>query len=84
MSALSAETRVLLAAVLEAIELPHPATVGDAEVHGRVLSDRVMHLVIALQSIRDESRDVDWALDYLRERLAEHPTDVYRAWGEQS
>ncbi|WP_327654785.1 hypothetical protein [Streptomyces sp. NBC_00483] len=85
MSALSDEAGVLLAAVLEAIDLPHPATVGDTEGHDKVLNDRVMHLVVALKSIRDNPRqDVEWTLDYLRERLAEHPTDGYRAWGEPS
>lgn len=83
MNALPAETRELLAAVLEAIDIPHPATVGDTEAHDKVLNDRVMHAVVALQSILDNPRqDIDWTLRYMRERLAEHPTDGYRAWGE--
>lgn len=75
--------RGLLAAVLEALDIPHPATVGDTEDHDRVLNDRAMHVVVALHdALRDgPSLGVEWTTRYLRERLAEHPADGYRHWG---
>lgn len=71
--------RDLLAAVLEAIDLPHPATVGGSEAHDRLLSIRVVHARIALHSILDDGPDMGpaWNAQYLRERLAEHPVAGY-------
>ena len=74
--------RDLLAAVLEAIDLPHPATVGGAETHDRILAARAVHARIALRSALG---DVDlgpclgptWNARYLRERLAQHPITGY-------
>ncbi|AVH59711.1 MULTISPECIES: hypothetical protein [Streptomyces] len=76
--------RDLLAAVLEALDIPHPATVGDTEAHDRLLNDRAMHAAIALRSVLDDNplTSVEWTTTYLRERLAEHPPTGYRAWGE--
>jgi hypothetical protein len=71
--------RVLLAAVLEAIDLPHPATAGGSEAHDRLLSTRVVHARIALRSILDDGPDMGpaWNAQYLLERLAEHPVTGY-------
>ncbi|MGW0626076.1 Rmf/CrpP fold protein [Streptomyces sp. NPDC002758] len=41
--------RDLLAAVLDALDIPHPATVGDSEAHDRILIDRASHAKIALR-----------------------------------
>lgn len=71
----------LLAAVLEALDIPHPATVGDTETHDRILVDRVMHTVIALKGVFQRGDDPGWSADYLRRRLAEHPPTGYRAAG---
>lgn len=75
--------RDLLAAVLEAIDIPHPATIGDGETHDRVLNDRAMHAAVALRSVLDDKplTDVEWTTEYLRARLAEHPPTGYRHWG---
>ncbi|KMS74532.1 hypothetical protein ACH49_22455 [Streptomyces leeuwenhoekii] len=71
--------RDLLAAVLEAIDLPHPATTAGAEVHDRLLGTRVVHARIALRSILDDGPHLGpaWSAQYLRERLAEHPVTGY-------
>ncbi|MFI0134735.1 hypothetical protein [Streptomyces luteogriseus] len=70
--------RELLAAVLEALDIPHPATVGHQEAHDRILNDRVTHAKIALRSALDGGPlGVDWDTQYLRERLAEHPPTGY-------
>ncbi|MBI0294482.1 hypothetical protein JBE04_08300 [Streptomyces sp. PRKS01-29] len=75
----------LLRAVLEALDIPHPATFGDSEIHARVLADRVMHTVVALHGVLDERAaghlDIEWTTSYLRKRLAEHPPTGYRAAG---
>jgi hypothetical protein len=77
----SSELRALLAAVLEAIAIPHPATIGDGEAHGAVLADRVMHARIALENVLQRGDDAGWSADYLRARLGEHPPTGYRAAG---
>lgn len=80
-----------LRAVLDALDIPHPATVGDSEAHARILNMRVMHAVVMLQSVmrtadrREPSsarqwtpgdlREVRWSTEYLRDRLAEHPAE---------
>jgi hypothetical protein len=82
---MSAEARNLLAALLEALDIPAPATVGDTEQHDRILNDRVMHAVIALHGVLDDeapSLGIEWTTTYLRARLAEHPATGYRAWGQ--
>lgn len=75
------DVRDLLAAVLEALDIPHPATIGDGEQHARVLTDRAMHARIALENVLQRGDDPGWSADYLRARLAEHPPTGYRAAG---
>ncbi|MEU2598427.1 hypothetical protein ABZ669_14545 [Streptomyces hirsutus] len=69
----------LLAAVLEALDIPHPATVGGTEAHDRLLNARAVHARIALRSALDDGPDLGpaWNAQYLRERLAEHPVTGY-------
>ncbi|MET7900364.1 hypothetical protein ABZS86_02425 [Streptomyces sp. NPDC005355] len=76
--------RELLRAVLEALDIHAPATVGDGEVHDRLLADRAMHAVIALRGVLQDGDDPGWSADYLRARLTEHPTTGYRADAEGS
>jgi hypothetical protein len=78
-----APVRELLAAVLEAIDLPYPATVGDSERYHEVLERRVAHVAIALRGVLHDRplMDVEWEAEYLRERLAEHPPTGYRHVG---
>ncbi|MBT2391659.1 hypothetical protein J7E87_20025 [Streptomyces sp. ISL-1] len=73
------ELRGLLAAVLEALDIPHPATIGDSEVHHRILADRAMHAVIALRSALGNRAllDIEWTTEYLREQLVKHPATGY-------
>ncbi|MDQ0684843.1 hypothetical protein QFZ56_003806 [Streptomyces achromogenes] len=76
------ELRVLLEAVLEAVAIPYPATVGDGEVHDRILSDRVMHARVALEGVLRRGDEPGWSAEYLRIKLAEIPATGYRAAGE--
>ncbi|GGV77484.1 hypothetical protein GCM10010294_45090 [Streptomyces griseoloalbus] len=70
--------RELLAAVLEALDIPAPATVGGTEAHDRVLNARVMHAKIALENVlEDDPLGIEWTTQYLRERLAETPPTGY-------
>lgn len=85
MSALSGETRDLLAVVLEAIDIPYAATAGHEETRARILDGRIMQLKVSLQRIAEAAdrgdRYVDETLTeglaYLREQLAAHPAEGY-------
>ncbi|MGY1499163.1 hypothetical protein ACW4TU_21690 [Streptomyces sp. QTS52] len=70
--------RDLLAAVLDALDLPHPACVGGTEAHDRLLNTRAVHARIALRSALEEHPlGIEWTTTYLREQLAKHPVAGY-------
>lgn len=73
------DVRNLLTAVLEALDIPHPATVGHSEVYGQIRDERATHAVIALRSVLDEKplMGIEWTTAYLREQLANHPPTGY-------
>lgn len=75
------ELRQLLAVVLEALDIPSPATVGDSETHREILAHRAMDAVIAVRGVLHQGDDPGWSADYLRARLAEKPATGYRTWG---
>jgi hypothetical protein len=50
-TALPAEVRELLGVVLVAIDIPYPATAGDATHHQEVLAEQVMHTTITLRHV---------------------------------
>lgn len=75
------ELRVLLAAVFEALDIPHPATVGDAEAHDRILKDRVIDARVALEGVLRRGDEPGWSAEYLQGRLAEKPATGYRTAG---
>ena len=75
------ELRQLLAVVLEALDIPRPATVGDGETHREILAHRAMDAVIAVRGVLHQGDDPGWSADYLRARLAEKPATGYRPWG---
>ncbi|WP_406128314.1 hypothetical protein OHQ89_42685 [Streptomyces canus] len=81
---MDADIRDLLAAVLEALDIPHPATVGHTEVYDRIRNDRATHAVVALRSVLDVKplMGIAWTTAYLRERLAEHPPTGYVTVGQ--
>uniref|UniRef100_UPI003518A9B0 hypothetical protein n=1 Tax=Streptomyces calvus TaxID=67282 RepID=UPI003518A9B0 len=81
---MDANTRDLLAAVLEALDIPHPATTGGAEVYDRIRGERATHVVVALRSVLDEKplMGIEWTTAYLREQLAEHPAAGYVTVGQ--
>lgn len=70
--------RELLTAVLEAMDIPHAATIGDAEVRDQIVKTRTMHAVLAIRSALTGSPvGIQWTTEYLRERLAEEPPTGY-------
>ncbi|MEU7743344.1 hypothetical protein [Nonomuraea sp. NPDC049158] len=66
-----------LRAVLEALDVPHAATIGGEETRCRVLGRRTVHAVIALRALAEPNARMDWEIADLRERLAEHPPTGY-------
>lgn len=81
------EYRDALAAVREALDVPHAATAGDEEIRNKILLERAMHTVIFLRGILDPDRGpyrrAEDDIVYLRARLAEHPAIGYRTWAER-
>ncbi|MDL5201196.1 hypothetical protein [Streptomyces sp. ALI-76-A] len=79
MTELPPPVRDLLTAVLEALDIPHPAAVGGTEAHDRLLNTRAVHAVIALRAVLSDGPGLGaaWNAQYLRERLAEHPVTGY-------
>ena len=75
-----------LRAILEAIDIPHGATMGDQETRDKILLDRVGHVVVMLRSLLDDDTRHDWAWSaaYLRERLAEHPAEGFKTWDDRA
>lgn len=73
--------RTLAEAVLDALAIPHPATIGDGPAHAEVLGARVMHARIALENVLQRGDDPGWSADYLRTKLGEHPPTGYRHYG---
>jgi hypothetical protein len=83
MSGTEHQFREALAAVLEALDIPSPATVGDEETHDRILLERVTHAVIFLRGLLGgRGLGTEWEIRYLREKLAEHPAEGYRTWDQ--
>jgi hypothetical protein len=82
----ASEYRDALTAVLEALDIPHAATMGDQETRDAILVERVGHTVVMLQSILHDEHpapDAAWSVSYLRDRRAEHPPVGYRTWNER-
>jgi hypothetical protein len=73
--------RDALAAVLEAIDIPQPATPGDADRYRQVLDDRAEYARIALDAIlKTKSPEaIAYLVEQLRQRLAGTPAGGYRA-----
>jgi hypothetical protein len=80
--AITAPLRNALAAVREAISIPHPATAGDCARHDEILNMRVMHATVFLESIDGRAWDLARSIAYFRARLAECPAEGYRTWDE--
>lgn len=81
---MDADIRDLLAAVLEALDIPHPATTGGAEPYYEIRNDRATHVTVALRSVLDDKplMDIAWTTAYLREQLALHPATGYVTVGQ--
>ncbi len=70
---LNEDTAAVIEAVLVALDIPHPATVGDEKAWLWCLSNRNMHVVIALQAIQKSPRYAESTLGWLRDSLASYP-----------
>jgi ribosomal protein S17E len=76
---LNADARQIAHAVIEALDLPYAAAASGGQVRQAIVKRRAMHLLIALQNLVDDKTpsDVEWELEYLRRKLAEHPAAGY-------
>ena len=76
--------RFLLEMVLKAVDMPEPATLGDAERHAEILVERVRHVRLAILGALADTRaeDITWRALYLSDQVAENPAD-YQAWGQR-
>lgn len=82
---LSAETRAVIDAVLEALDIPYAATVAHDETRARIMDERIMRLKVSMEHLAEAADRGDRFMDekftenlaYLRERLAEHPAEGY-------
>ena len=84
----AAELLAALAVTRDALAIPHAATVGDDEIRAKILDERLGHTVAMLDALFErltDGRDADipWSVAYLRARLAEHPAEGYKTWGER-
>ncbi|MEU3203549.1 hypothetical protein ABZ702_06630 [Streptomyces cyaneofuscatus] len=76
----AADLRALLDAVLDAIDIPHPATIGDTEAYQVALDRRAaLAVTTARAALAENPDDIGWNADHLRRRLAEHPPTGYRS-----
>lgn len=73
-----------LRAVLEALDIPNAATVGDQRTRDKILVERADHARLMLRTVLGhDTHDPAWAIEYLRARLAEHPVTGYKTWDER-
>lgn len=84
----AAELLDALAAVREALAIPHAGTVGDDEIRAKILDERTGHTVAMLTAIFDRVEagrdpDIPWSTTYLRARLADYPATGYKTWDER-
>lgn len=79
MTALTSDTRAVLEAIHEAIAIPYGATTAHERTRAEILSERLMHTVVCLESLlrRDNAAELPGTLEYLREMLAKHPAAGY-------
>ena len=73
-----------LRAVLEALDIPNAATVGEQRTRDAILVERAGHARLMLATVLgQDSHDPKWAVGYCRERMAEHPATGYKTWAER-
>ncbi|MFI6861767.1 hypothetical protein ACIBKZ_18025 [Streptomyces sp. NPDC050421] len=66
--------RALLDAVLDAIDIPFPATGVDLDTYRTTLERRAtLAVVTARAALAEPPDDIQWNVDYLRRKLAENP-----------
>lgn len=69
----------ILAAVRDALDIPHAATTGHDKTRTEILTRRISHTVTVLRSVLDGPAPlrIPWETAYLRDRLAELPAVGY-------
>lgn len=79
----NAALRALLDAVLDAIDIPSPATIGDTDSYQIALDRRAsLAIVVARGALAEDPADLQWNADYLRRKLAESPPTGYSTYSD--
>ncbi len=71
----------LIEVMIEAIDIPYAATTGDDEIRARILSQRMLVMLVSVKALfaRDGlTRDAGWTVGFIREQLAKFPATGYR------
>lgn len=77
------DTTADIRALLDAIDIPHPATIGDADAYRAVLDRRLGLAVIVARAALTEGPDsVAWNTAYLRRKLEALPPTGYRYYAD--
>lgn len=77
---MSAETRELLTAIRDALDLPHAATAADDEKRERLRSDNAVRVVSSIDYLFKSSHaDVAFVTRTLQSMVAENPVDYVTA-----
>lgn len=83
MSATATDLRALLDAVLDAIDIPHPATIGDDDAYRAILDRRLgLAVIVARAALAEEPDSIAWNTAYLRRKLEALPPTGYRHYAD--
>lgn len=78
------DIRALLDSVLEAIDIPFPATGADLDKFYALLDERTRLAVLTARgALAEDPADIAWNADYLRRKLTEHPATGYRPYNNE-
>lgn len=78
------DVRALLDAVLDAIDIPYPATTADDETYRTILDRRLsLAVIVARAALAENPADYGWNADYLRQKITQHPATGYRHYADK-
>ena len=74
------DMRLLLEAVLDAIDIPHPTSLSDQDALRALLDRRAsLAVTVARAALAENPDNIGWNADHLRQRLTEYPVTGCRS-----